>query len=143
MDSAKTPNTKQDLKQVLGRVLVAAHLMTGNLEHAEQAVLEAIERWSPDEGTEDEFFNDEFFNNVIREAARMDASPEPPERMVPRHYLPDELKAVLRLEPQLRSCFVLRNLAGLPSRDCAGLLRLLPGEIDEHNVCALRLLALS
>jgi DNA-directed RNA polymerase specialized sigma24 family protein len=138
MDSVETPNAAQDLKQVLGRVLLAAHLITGSLEHAEQAVLKAVEQWIPHEESEDKFLS-----IVIHEAAGMDASPEPREPIMPGHCLSEELKAVLRLEPLLRSCFVLRNLVGLPSRDCARLLRLLPGEIDEYNVCALRRLALS
>jgi hypothetical protein len=135
---AETPNAAQDLNQVLGRALVAAYLVTGNLTHAEQAVLKAIEQWNPDER-----LGDDFLDTVLHEAAWIDASPELPDRILPWHCLPDELKAVLRLEPPLRGCFVLRNLVGLPSRDCARLLRMLPQEIDQYNVSALRRLALS
>ena len=138
MDNTKTPSTAQDLKQVLGRALVIAHLITGDPAHAEQAVLKAIDRWNPDEDPEEQLVR-----NVIDAAAQMDPSSATPEPVADELCLPDELKVVLRLDPRLRTCFVVRNLAGMPSRVCARLLRLLPEEVDECNVSALRRLALS
>jgi DNA-directed RNA polymerase specialized sigma24 family protein len=133
MDSAKALKGAQDLTQFLSRALVTAHLLTGNLEHAEQAVLKAIDRWNPDEEREEQLF---FY--VIDAAGQAHTPPEPREPVGNDLYLPDELKAVLRLEPALRRCFVLRNLVGLPSRVCAQLLRLLPSEVDEYSVSAVQ-----
>jgi hypothetical protein len=69
--------------------------------------------------------------NFVDAAAQMDPSTAPPEPVAPELFLPDELKPVLRLEPRLRSCFLLRNLAGLPPRVCARLLRSLPDELPK------------
>lgn len=138
MDSPHRPSNARDLDQFLSRALVAAHLMNGTLEHAEQAVLEGIDRWNPDKEPEDQLIL-----HVVEAAAHADTPPEPNEPIVDDPYLPDELKAVLRLDQRRRSCFVLRNLIGLPSSDCARLLRLPLNEIDEYNVSAIQCLALS
>lgn len=133
MENRDTLSAPRELPQVFGRAVVAAHLISGNPEFAEQAVVRAVERWNPDEWSEDQFLG-----AVMHEVVGFETLPEP----FAADYLPDELKAVLRLEPLLRSCFVLRNFAGLPSRVCARLLQLPPDEIDNCNISALRRLAL-
>ena len=138
MDNPKRLSSVRDLEQVFCRALVAAHLICGTLEHAEQAVFEGIDRWNPDKEPEHQLIL-----HVIEAAAHADTPPESHEPIVDDPYLPDELNAVLRLDQRRRSCFVLRNLIGLPSSDCARLLRLPLNEIDEYNVSALQCLALS
>ena len=134
MDRSVSENVTQRFAEVLNRALVASHLLTGSLGCAEQAVLAAIKR-CPDQDAE------QLTLNAIDAAACAHMWPHPALTEVSESYLPQELTAVLELDPRLRSCFVLRSLIGLPTADCARLLRLLPNEIDECNVIALRRLA--
>ena len=135
MDRSVSENVPQRFAEVLNRALVASHLLTGSLGCAEQAVLAAIKRWNPDQDAE------QLTLNAIDAAACAHMRSHPALPGVSESYLPQELTAVLELDPRLRSCFVLRSLIGLPTADCARLLRLLPTEIDECNVIALRRLA--
>ena len=136
MGSVDTPTAAQGLEQTLSRSLISAHLITGTPESAEEAVLRGIDQWNPDDEPEEKLIL------RIMEAAFLRAVPAPSESTANDSYFKDELKAVLRLEPRLRVCFVLRDLVGLPSQVCAQLLGLLPDEIDEYNVSAMRELAL-
>lgn len=132
MNSSDTTIAPADLAPVLSRVLLAAYLITGDIEHAEQAVLKAIEGWHPGEESEERLVL-----HAIEAAARTNMTREPqPSEPDPR--MADELKAVLNLGKQLRTCFVLRQLVGLPSRDCARLTGLIPAEFDECNITALQ-----
>jgi DNA-directed RNA polymerase specialized sigma24 family protein len=136
MDRPGTSSAAKDVEQILCRALAAAHLITGNLERAEQAALKAVERWNPGEESEEHLLR-----NVIETAAQAHASSQPHQAIVPHGYLRDELNAVLKLDHRRRSSFVARSLVGLSSSDCARLLRLPANEIDECNISALRCLA--
>ena len=47
-----------------------------------------------------------------------------------RLLLPEELRAVADLQPDLRICFVLRSLLGLTACEAAQLIEMRPSEID-------------
>jgi len=121
----------------LNRAFLAAHLLTGGSERAECAVMEAIASWSPDQS------DDELFEQVLRAAVRGtvgDGQSFPNRVDLPGAALPAELQAVLRLAPQLRQCYVLRVLAGLPRQSCASLLHLSAQQVDQYTCAALECL---
>ena len=135
-DLAATPKAGQRIRRLLDRALLTAHLLTGSLQQAEEATLDAIESWRPGEETEEELLQ-----NVLGAASRVQVEPSTSHSDPSASYLPNELKAVLRLAPQLRRCFVLRILAGLPARVCARLLCLHCDMVEQYTCDALRCLA--
>jgi hypothetical protein len=137
MDSLDAPSATQTLEPVLCRALIAPHLITGDLESAEEVVLRGIDLWNPDDEPEEQLVL-----KTIEAAVGLHARTELNESTVNDSYLGNELKLVLRLEPRLRACFVLRNLVGLSPEACARLLGLRQREIDEYDAVALRRLAL-
>lgn len=135
-DVAAIPKSGQGVLRLLDRALLTAHLLTGNLQRAEEVTLDAIDSWRPGEEAEQVLFQ-----NVLDAAARARVEPgtSNPDRSA--SYLPNELKAVLRLPPQLRSCFVLRILAGLPAQACSRLLYLRSDMVDRYTCDAVQCLA--
>ncbi len=53
-------------------------------------------------------------------------------------YLPIELRRVLKLAPELRICFVLRILVGLPAQVCAQILHLGIRRINQYSLTAIK-----
>jgi hypothetical protein len=135
-DMAATPQAGQGIAPVLDRALLTAHLLTGSLQQAEEATLEAIDRWKPGDEPEEVLFQ-----YVLDAAARAHAEPNPNHADLSGSYLPKELKSVLRLAPQLRRCFVLRILAGLPAEVCGRSLCLHSEMVDRCTRDALQALA--
>jgi hypothetical protein len=133
-----TTQAQQGIVRLVDRALLTAHLLTGNLQQAEKATLDAIESWNPGEEPEQVLFE-----NVLNAAARVQAEPRPNNIDSSGSYLPNDLIAVFRLAPQLRRCFVLRILVGLPVKVCARLLHLQAGQVDEYTCAALQCLAAS
>jgi DNA-directed RNA polymerase specialized sigma24 family protein len=133
---AATPKAGQGILRLLDRAFLTAHLFTGNLRQAEEATLDAIDSWRPGEEPEAVLFQ-----NVLDAAARAQVEPSTNTPDPSASYLPNELKAVLRLAPQLRRCFVLRILAGLPAKVCARLLCLQSDMVERYTCDALRCLA--
>src|SRR5258708_30544397 len=116
-DIAAPPQAGIAIMRLMDRAILTAHLLTGSLRTAEEGILQAIDSWNPGEEREEVLFQ-----NVLDAAARAQAEPNPDNTDSSGSYLPDELRAVLRLAPALRRCFVLRILAGLPPKACARLL---------------------
>ena len=135
-DIAATPQAGQGIARLLDRALLTAHLLTGSLQQAEEATLEAIDSWKPGDEPEEVLFQ-----HVLDAAARAHVEPNPNHPDSFGSYLPNELKAVLRLAPQLRRCFVLRVLAGLPADVCGRLLCLHSDLVDRYTTDALQYLA--
>jgi len=134
-DIAATPQDVRGIMRLIDRAFLTAHLLTGSLQVAERAALEAIDSWNPDQEPEEVVFN-----HVVEAAAR--TIPEnPPDSDASGAHVPDELKKVLGLAPWLRRCFVLRILVGLPRQVCARLLRLSSEQVDEYTCAALQCLA--
>jgi DNA-directed RNA polymerase specialized sigma24 family protein len=136
MDTATMPQAGQDVLRLLDRALLTAHLLTGNLQQAEEATLDAIDSWKPGEEAEEVLFQ-----NVLHAVTRTQGEPNANNLDPSGSYLPNELKAVLRLAPQLRRCFVLRILAGLPAQACARLLCLHSDVVERYTCDAIQCLA--
>ncbi len=133
---ATTPQAGPDTLRLIDRALLTAHLLTGNLHQAEEVTLNAIESWRPGEEPEESLFED-----VLDAAARARFEPDPNYPDPSGWYLPNELQAVLRLAPQLRRCYVLRILAGVPAKACARMLSLPSDMVEEYTGDAIRRLA--
>jgi hypothetical protein len=119
----------------INRAFLAAHLLTGSAERAERAIMEAIALWDLDQS------DNELFEQVLRAAVQgtvEDVQAIPNGAGSPNTHLPAELQAVLRLAPQLRQCYVLRVLVGLPRQACASLLHLSSQQVDHYTCAALR-----
>jgi DNA-directed RNA polymerase specialized sigma24 family protein len=133
---AATPEARQGILRQLDRALLTAHLLTGSLQQAEEATRDAIDSWNADEEPEEVLFQ-----HVLNSAARAQVEPNPASLDSSTSYLPDELKAVLRLAPQLRRCFVLCILEGLTAKACARLLCLQSDMVERYTCDALQCLA--
>jgi hypothetical protein len=120
------------IERTMTRAFLAAHLLTASAEQAENAVADAINSWdSADE--------DALFSEVLAVAIKDHARPWSASRASwSESFLPAELRPVLDLPPDLRRCFVLRILVGLPEEYCAGLLRLSSRLVDEYTCEALK-----
>jgi hypothetical protein len=117
-----------------------AHLLTGSVEQAESAMLDAIDRWDSDDGEA------ALFRQVLDTAVQRPigyALLTFNSTTSPGALLPAELQVVLRLSPHLRQSFVLRILVGLSREACAGMLHVSCARVDEFTCAALRCLALS
>ena len=114
---------------LIRRAFLTAHLLTGNADQAESLTMTAIESWNPEEESEQALFQD-----VLETAVRAPVQFKPD---AASPYLPAELRAVLRLAPQLRRCYVLRILVQLPSQACARLLNLPSDAVDRYTCAAL------
>ena len=110
---------------LLGRAFWATLLLTGQVIHAEAAVLEAICRSEPDPASDETF--------IVRAvtAAISEITESVEDYNAALSILPLELQQVLRLPSVLRHCFVLRTLVGFTEGDCARLLHLTVGQVDE------------
>jgi hypothetical protein len=131
-----TPTAGQSSSRLLERAFLTAHLFTGSLQQAEEVTLDAIDAWRPGEEPEEKLFQ-----NVLDGAARAQVEAKPSDPDPSDSYLPNELKAVVQLAPQLRHCFVLRVLAGLSVKGCARLLCLHADMVECYTCDALRCLA--
>jgi len=135
-DFAATLRSGQGIVRLLDRAFLTAHLLTGSLQQAEEATLDGIDSWRPGEEAEEALLQ-----NVLNAAARAQVESNGNDPDPFGSHLPNELKAVLRLAPQLRRCFVLRILAGLPAQACARLLCLHPDVVERYTCDALQCLA--
>ena len=136
---AGSPASRRSIAAILSRSFLTARLLTGNITQAETAVIEAIGLCNPEQENEEDFFE-----TTLRTAAQMQmiaAPAESYEESTNDSCLPIELRRVLELSPELRRCFVLRILAGVPSKVCAQLLRLGATQIDQYCCAAMQALS--
>jgi hypothetical protein len=123
--------------EVLGRPFITALLLTGSTEETEVAVLEgikAMERHS--------FRGDALLQGTIAASIPTNIREELDEgQEQTSSVLPVELRRVLRLSQELRRCYVLRVLLGLPREICARMLRTEIHRIDELVCVSARALA--
>jgi hypothetical protein len=124
----------------MGGAFITSLLLTANLEHAENAMLDAIDFLDPENESE---------GALLRGAvqASLAASVAVPSSRVEAQractIVPSELCKVLHLAPYLRHCFVLRVLLGWSREVCALLLGLRNEQIEERTSAALLALASS
>ena len=123
---------------IVNRTFVTAYLLTGRIDLAEKATLDAIDAWRPDSERAEAIFG-HGVAAALRKRERRAASCLSEDNEA-HSYLPPELRAVLELRPALRRSFVLRLLAGFSREDCAELLGCPPERIDRATRAAVRLL---
>jgi hypothetical protein len=118
--------TEKELTEVLDRVFLVAVLITGNMNGAEDAVLDGI-------AALDGMISGDGFRLATLKAAieRREQRCGEGEDIFPS--LPLELRHILLLNPDIRACFVLRVLLGMPSETCSEVLRIPIQKID-HSV---------
>jgi hypothetical protein len=107
--------------EVLRKAFHTALILTGSLEQSEAAVLESI-RWLD---LDDEAPGEKLVRGALQAALarqRQIVEQRSGELECALSLLPLELRRVLRLPADLRHCFALRILAGLPRNVCAPLL---------------------
>ena len=123
---------------IVNRTFVTAHLLTGRIDLAESATLEAINAWEPDIESDEELFRHGVVA-ALGKRERGEASGLGKGKGA-HSYLPAALRAVLELGPTLRRSFVLRVLAGFSEEDCAGLFGCPAERVDRAARAAARLL---
>lgn len=120
------------------KLFIAALLLTGSAAKAELSILEGIET-----------FDGKASSNA-RLRATLNAAIAPRETIhreisgaqdLSTLGLPVELRRVLLLPENLRHCFVLRLLVGLPLRECSRLLSLEPCQAEQNTISAAVMLA--
>jgi hypothetical protein len=125
----KSPHT------VINRTFLTAHLLTGGTAQAESAMMEAIASWHPDQS------QTKLCELVLHAALRVGgegAQSNANDTGRASGALPVELQNVLCLSPQLRQCYVLRILVGMPRKVCARLLLMAEQRVDHFTWAALR-----
>src|SRR5258708_6692396 len=115
----------------------AAHLLTGNLQQAEEAVLEAIALFDPEKLDVGHDSERVLMDYALWAALRRVVAPE----TLASSGLPVELQAVLDLESPLRFCFVLRTLLGISRQSCSLLLGIDVNRVDRNTCLAVWQLA--
>ena len=118
----------------LSRSFRTAFLLTGNTSHAEDAVLDAIQALDSEQVSEEALLRAAIMAAVM---PRRETTAGAQDQAI----LPPELTRVLHLPTDLRHCFVLRILAGLPEVDCARILNLSIPLVEERICRAVRRLA--
>lgn len=101
--------------------------------------MEAIDQWNPEEQDEEQLFQITVRTTVQRQMIASAGGSY--EGRITDYYLPAELRRVLELSPELRRCFVLRVLVGLPSKICAQMLQVDVLQIDEYSCEAMKMLS--
>ena len=117
---------EEELTEVLDRVFLAALLITGNMDGAEVAVLDGIA------ALDGAISSDGFLLATLKSAIeRSEQRSGETDDIFPS--VPLELRRILLLNPDIRACFVLRVLLGMPSKTSSEVLRIPIQEIG-HSV---------
>ena len=122
----------RNLEQTVSLALRTAHLLTASIQQAEGAVLEAIHGFDSDRDTEEV---------LVRNAILAAVECPPTQPRSTESFEPIELQPILGLPENLRKCFVLRVLVGMPRQACARLLRLNACAVNDYTCAALQRLA--
>jgi hypothetical protein len=104
-------------------------LLTGSIQQAEDAVMESVD--CSDTG---DLCGERIFRRVIHSSLGLTFPRSASDTIDDDSaaVLPLELRRVLYLPRELRECFVLRMLIGLPGESCAWLLKVDPSEIGSR-----------
>jgi DNA-directed RNA polymerase specialized sigma24 family protein len=125
----------ESYRQDYARLFVTALLISGSATRAERAIEQSIELLDLD-GMPGER---EILIAVLR--AALAGSGARAAVCVREAHLPDELRAVLSLDADLRSCFVLRRLVGLTAEETARLTALGASDVQAFTLAAILQLA--
>ncbi len=131
---SSTHAAPQDLHHLVGKAFLTALLLTGSAERAEAAIFQANGVLRPG-NTPGGALLREAVNAAIEPRIETLEQSEDLERA--SSMLPFELRRVLHLPTDLRHCFVLRFLVGLPREVCARLLHLEIRQVDERARAAM------
>lgn len=118
---------------MLDRAFLAALLITGNMDAAEDAVLDGI---AAVDGTMSSDLLPAMLKSAIERGQHRSGEIED---IVPS--LPLELRRILLLNPDVRACFVVRVLLGMPSETCSEVLRIPKPELGRSVSDAMQQLA--
>jgi DNA-directed RNA polymerase specialized sigma24 family protein len=130
----------QAIAKILRRSFLTARLILGNSTQAEKTVMEAISVWNPDEEDEEQLFRITLRTAVQSRITGPSAVSD--DKCTDDSSLPVELRRVTELSPpEIRHCFVLRVLVGLPSHVCAQMLHLDIHQLDQYCCDAMRTLS--
>ena len=128
--------TETELAEALDRVFLAALLITGNTDAAENAIFDGIEALDGTLSSEGLLLAT--LKSAIEDGrsvpGRIDAIPV---------VLPLELRRVLLLNTKSRACFVLRALLGMSSKMCSDLLQVPIWEVAQLLSDGMQQLAIS
>jgi hypothetical protein len=125
--------TEKKLTEVLDRAFLAALLITGSMDGAEEAILDGIDAL---DGAMPNGLLPAMLKSAIE---RGDHRSGEIQDILPG--LPLELRRILLLNPDLRACFVLRVLLGMPSETCSEVLRIPISELGRRVSDAMQQLA--
>jgi len=127
---------KLKLHESLENAFIVGLLLTGSIQLAETMVLESVEPPCPDD-----LFSEALFRRVIHDSIQIQPLKTPDlqqnELESAASILPFELQCVLSLPENLRHCYVLRMLVGLPREVCAWLLHQEIWQVDQHTRAAM------
>jgi hypothetical protein len=122
--------------ETLENAFIVGLLLTGSIERTETAVLESVRFSCPDD-----LFGETLFRRVLYGSLEMGAETSGSSRWNELNramsILPFELRCVLALPQDLRHCFVMRILVGLPREVCAWLLHIDIPEINQRTQSAM------
>ena len=136
VEEMEKQGTQLRVEQAVSEAFVAAYLVTANAREAEDAVVDALDSWEPEDDGEKALV-ERVLSAVLRDPVKHTTRYLGERSAV---SLPAELDAVLGLPTQLRLCFVLRILAGLGRQLTAQMLRLSSHQVDEFTSAALQCL---
>jgi hypothetical protein len=134
-ENAAMPGRAFEDDGIINRTFVTAYLLTGRIDLAERAVLEAIDAWKPDSESGEVLLR-HGVTSAVRNVRRLNRTRDD----VTHSCLPAELQAVLDLRPALRQPFVLRFLVGFSRDECAGLLGFSADRVERAARAAAKIL---
>jgi len=130
----RTTANEAAMREATERAFLSAFLLSGSTERAEAAVLEGIASLDSDDATGEPLLQATVCAAVVEGNAARRRTIE----LEPFFWtLPFELQCVMHLPQDLRQCFVLRILGGLPREACASLLGCEIDQIDQNTCTAL------
>lgn len=127
--------TKFKLHETLENAFIAGLLLTGSIEQAETAILESVRMTCPDDLFGETLFRRALHYAIDPQIEVSDKSQKEVDRAA--SILPFELRCVLKLSRQMRYCYVLRILVGLPREVCAWLLHLDTSQVEQRACAAM------
>jgi hypothetical protein len=123
-----------ETRQAFQKMFIAALLVTGSAARAECSILEGIRTVGRDEVSGDAVSHATLRAALVPQVAIRRERSETQE--LSTSSLPIELRRVLLVPEDLRRCFVLRLLVGLPLSECSRLLSLEGCRVEQNIVSA-------
>lgn len=122
------------IRETIENAFIVGLLLTGSIERTEIAILESVRLSCPDN-----LFGEKLFRRVIHCSLEMESDFSIKRWTELNHalsILPFELRCVLVLPQDIRHCFVMRILLGLPREVCAWLLHIDIPQVNQRTQTA-------